>query len=106
MFNLKNLRRLSQGLFLLLFFYLFLQTESKGFDELGYPVKVFLDFDPLIFLSILLSSRTVIKLFYLSLITIILTIIFGRVFCGWVCPLGTLNNIVSTLRKKKAEPID
>ncbi len=104
LFNLRNLRRLSQALFLLLFLYLFLQTESKGFDELGYPVKVFLDFDPLIFLSTLLSSKSIIKLFYLSLITIILTIILGRVFCGWVCPLGTLNNMVSILRKKKTEP--
>ncbi len=35
----KNLRRISQGLFLLLFLFLFFQTESKGLDELGYPVK-------------------------------------------------------------------
>jgi MauM/NapG family ferredoxin protein len=86
---------------LLLFFYLFLQTEPKGLDELGYPVKVFLDFDPLIFLSTLLSSRTIVKLFYLSLLTIVLTMVLGRVFCGWVCPFGTLNNIVSLLRKKE-----
>ena len=30
-------RRLSQGLFLLLFLLLFLQTEQKGADHLGYP---------------------------------------------------------------------
>jgi formate hydrogenlyase subunit 6/NADH:ubiquinone oxidoreductase subunit I len=40
--------------------------------------------------------------FYWSIVTIVLTVVLGRVFCGWVCPLGTLNNIVSTLRKKRS----
>lgn len=43
---LRNFRRASQGIFLLIFLYLFLQTESKGANELGYPVKIFLDADP------------------------------------------------------------
>lgn len=97
----KNLRRISQVLFLLLFVFLFLQTESKGRDELGYPVKIFLDFDPLIFITTLFASHTVEKLFYFSIITIIITMILGRVFCGWICPLGTLNNIVGYFKKSK-----
>lgn len=97
----KNLRRLSQGLFLIVFLFLFLQTESKGHDELGYPVKIFLDFDPLIFITTLFSSHSVQKAFYLSLITIVLTIFLGRVFCGWVCPLGTINNIVGSLKRSR-----
>ncbi len=96
----QRLRRLSQGLFLLLFFFLFLQTESKGRDELGYPVKIFLDFDPLIFITTFLSAHAVEKAFYLSVITIGITIIFGRVFCGWICPLGTLNNIIGSLKSR------
>ncbi len=94
----QNLRRFSQAFFLILFLFLFIQTESKGMDELGYPVKIFLDFDPLILITTILSSHTVQKAFYLSLITITITILLGRVFCGWVCPLGTLNNIVGSLR--------
>ena len=54
----KRLRLVSQGLFLLLFIFLFLQTESKGVDELGYPVRLFLDFDPLILITTLLSAHT------------------------------------------------
>lgn len=99
----QNLRRVSQGIFLLIFLFLFLQTEATGRDELGYPVKLFLDFDPLIFITTLLSAHTVEKAFYLSIIVIITTIILGRVFCGWVCPLGTLNNIVSSLKKRKPD---
>lgn len=98
----KNLRRLSQALFLLIFLFLFIQTESKGKDELGYPVKIFLDFDPLIFITTLLSVHSVEKAFYLSLILIFMTALLGRVFCGWICPLGTINNIVSSLKKTNA----
>ncbi|MCJ7483777.1 MAG: hypothetical protein MUO31_12540, partial [Thermodesulfovibrionales bacterium] len=53
----KKLRIVSQGIFLLLFLFLFIQTESKGDDTLGYPVKLFLDFDPLIFLTTFLAAR-------------------------------------------------
>ena len=83
-----------------MFLFLFIQTESKGNDELGYPVRLFLDFDPLILLTTLLSAHAVAKAFLLSLVVIVLSILLGRVFCGWVCPLGTLNNIVGSFRKK------
>jgi polyferredoxin len=97
----KNLRRISQGLFLLTFLFLFLQTESKGADDLGYPVKIFLDFDPLIFITTLFASHSMQTAFYLSLLVILITLLLGRVFCGWACPLGTLNNIFGALKKKK-----
>src|SRR5512145_3491118 len=97
----QNLRRITQGLFLLLFLFLFIQTESKGNDELGYPVRLFLDFDPLILVSTLLSAHAVAKAFLLSLVVIVLTLLLGRVFCGWVCPLGTLNNLVGSLNKRR-----
>ncbi|MBM4146487.1 MAG: 4Fe-4S binding protein [Nitrospira sp.] len=102
------LRKISQGLFLLLFIFLFIQTESKGHDTLGYPVRLFLDFDPLIFLTTLFASRggQIPAGFFLSLITILVTIVLGRVFCGWVCPLGTLNTIVGSLRRRHSNPPD
>jgi polyferredoxin/Pyruvate/2-oxoacid:ferredoxin oxidoreductase delta subunit len=96
----KRLRLISQGLFLFLFLFLFFQTESKGVDELGYPVRLFLDFDPLIFITTLLSAHSVAVAFYLSLIMIAVTAILGRVFCGWVCPLGTLHNMAGALKKR------
>jgi|WetSurMetagenome_2_1015567.scaffolds.fasta_scaffold02822_7 MauM/NapG family ferredoxin protein len=93
-------RRSVQAAFLLLFLFLFLQTEQKGADELGYPVKLFLDFDPLLFLSTLLSSHAVAaSALWLSLIVLGVTAVFGRVFCGWVCPLGTLNNLVGAMKR-------
>jgi polyferredoxin len=99
----RNLRRLSQALFLLLFLFLFIQTESKGADELGYPVKFFLDFDPLISISALLSAHAIETGFYLSIIVIVMTALLGRVFCGWICPFGTLHNMVGYFNKRIAD---
>ena len=97
----QKYRRLTQGLLLLLFLFLFIQTESKGNDELGYPVRLFLDVNPLIFITTILSAHAAAKAFYFSLVTIVITLVFGRVFCGWVCPLGTLHNIVGSIRRKR-----
>jgi ferredoxin len=56
-----------------------------------------LRFDPLILVTTLLSSHVVPAALLLSLITIAVTLVFGRVFCGWVCPLGTLNDCMGRL---------
>ena len=90
---LRYARRITQGAFLALFLFLFLQTESQGENRLGYPVRLFLDCDPLIALSTVLSSRTLVPALLLSLIVVVMTLLMGRVFCGWICPLGTLHDI-------------
>jgi len=100
----KNLRRASQLLFLIFFIVLFIQTEYKGSNELGLPVKLFLDFDPLIALSSLLASHAVRASFLLSLIVVVLTVFLGRFFCGWVCPLGTLSTLVGFFRMRRLRP--
>ncbi|MDF1614975.1 4Fe-4S binding protein [Desulfurivibrio dismutans] len=94
-FSWRRLRITSQWLFLLFFIFLFLQTEGKGADELGWPVRLFLDFNPLILLTTLLSAHSVPVAFLLSLIMVAITLLLGRVFCGWICPFGTLHNLVS-----------
>ncbi len=101
----RTLRRLSQALFLILFLFLFIRTESKGLDELGYPVRIFLDFDPLIALSTLLSAHALVTGFLFSVIMIVLTALLGRVFCGWICPLGTLHDAVGSFNRRRSVPI-
>ncbi len=93
-FTSRLLRMISQTVFLIIFLFLFVRTENRGSETLGYPVKLFLDFDPLILITTLFSSHAVPAALFISLVTIVFTMLFGRVFCGWVCPLGTLNNAV------------
>jgi len=100
----KNLRRASQIVFFLFFVYLFVQTEYKGTNELGLPVRLFLDFDPLIALSALLASHAVRAVFLFSLVTVALTIFLGRFFCGWVCPLGAINTAIGYFRMRGLTP--
>ena len=95
-------RRAVQAVFLLLFLFLFIQTEQKGADALGYPAKIFLDFDPLLALASFLSGHALPAAMLLSLTVVAATVLFGRVFCGWVCPFGTLHNLVGALKRSKA----
>lgn len=50
-------------------------------------------FDPLLGLAHLLSSRVLLISSAAALIVILLTIVFGRAWCGWVCPLGTILDL-------------
>lgn len=105
MFTRKRLRIISQGLFMILFLFLFVQTESKGDDTLGYPVRLFLDFNPLIFITTALAThgQKIPAAFFLSLILVLITVFLGRVFCGWICPLGTLNNLAGSFNRRRNE---
>ena len=102
---LSVIRRCTQGIFLLVFLFLFLQTQSQGGDRLGYPVRIFLDFDPLIFISVLLSSHAIVTGLLLSLILIALTALLGRVFCGWICPFGTLHDMAGAFNARRGRPV-
>ncbi len=90
-----------QAAFLVLFVFLFLQTESKGNDDLGYPVKLFLDFDPLILITTLLSAHAVAAGFLLSIIVHCCNIRLRTGLLRMDLPLGTLNNMVGSLRRSK-----
>jgi len=56
-------------------------------------VASFFLFDPLILVATWLAAHAVPLAALLSLIVIAMTIVMGRVFCGWVCPLGTIHAV-------------
>ncbi|HEU5361421.1 MAG TPA: 4Fe-4S binding protein, partial [Candidatus Deferrimicrobiaceae bacterium] len=95
-------RRISQGAFLFLFFVLLVKTDYDGRNELAYPVKIFLDADLLVLMTSLLSAHTLPASLFLALLFVPVTLLFGRAFCGWVCPLGTLHHAVSFYDRKYA----
>lgn len=84
----RTLRRVSQVIFLILFFILFLLTIYPL--EYKLPVDLFLRMDPLAGLSAAVSSRTLVSKSIIGLFALLLTVVFGRFFCGWICPLGTV----------------
>jgi MauM/NapG family ferredoxin protein len=84
-----TLRRLSQIIFLALFFFLFLKAEFVERATLAWPVDLFFRFDPLILAANLITFSPLVAGLFWSLTFVALTLILGRFFCGWVCPLGT-----------------
>lgn len=84
----------------IIFTVLLLRTEYRGENIISYPVKLFLDIDPLIAFTHILATRAIQPALLFSFIVIVLSFFFGRFFCGWICPLGTLNEFVHTFSKK------
>jgi polyferredoxin len=101
-------RWLSQVIFFSLFLFLLLRTEFRGSLHAGgseirlpYPVQLFFQFDPLVALSNALSSRALYHGLLWSLVVLIPTMLLGRFFCGWICPLGSVHHFFSSLKSER-----
>lgn len=88
--TLKHIRRMSQVFCLLVFLFLFRQTDYNGSDVIGFAVNILFRLDPLVLFTVTLAQKTFIALLWPGFMIVGLTIVFGRVFCSWICPLGTL----------------
>jgi polyferredoxin len=97
------LRRICQTGFMVLFLYLFLQAVYKPVNVTGGHVKLFFQLDPLVLIASWLASHQILEGLLLSLITLGVTILAGRWFCGWVCPFGALHNLLTGWRSKKTK---
>lgn len=93
-------RRVSQTAFFGLFMYFLFQTGFRGTFaaradtpvRLPLPVEAFLLADPFVGAMTVLSTHTVYRGLLWSVGLLALTLVFGRVFCGWICPFGTLHH--------------
>ena len=83
-------RRAAQLVLLVAFLWLFRRTEYSGAEQLAGGENVLFRLDPLAAAAAMLAGRQVIALFWPALVMVGLTLVLGRFFCGWVCPLGTL----------------
>src|ERR1039458_6480714 len=92
------LRRAFQTAFLLLFLALFLRTVYHPINRAGSGVKLFFQLDPLATLMTWLAAHSLAAGMLLSLATLAFTVVFGRWFCGWICPFGALHNLFTSLR--------
>jgi len=60
----------------------------------------FLEIDPLVFIGISLSNFAIYGGLAGSFIIILISLFFGRFFCSWICPLGTLQDVCHVQYKK------
>jgi polyferredoxin len=81
-------RKVVQALFFLLALVLLI------FAQAGRPLfpwaDIFFRFDPLAGLAGMTGARAWLPRLGWGLLTLALTLLLGRVWCGWICPLGTL----------------
>jgi polyferredoxin/ferredoxin len=98
-----TVRRISQGFFVLLFLWFALvSTVGVQWWQLrGWPVNWFLQLDPLVAVGTVLSTGTLFSGLLWALVTIVLTVVLGRFFCGWVCPFGSLHQLVGFLGARR-----
>ncbi|OPY64607.1 MAG: putative electron transport protein YccM [Syntrophorhabdaceae bacterium PtaU1.Bin034] len=99
-----NLPRISQILFFIAFLALFVTTDYRGKDEISVALNSFFRSDPLVAVSYLLSAKTFTLLLLPGLLLLLFSAILGRFFCGWICPLGTIIDLI-TDRIKKRSPL-
>ena len=59
-----------------------------------------IELDPLVGLATLLTTGTLYAGLLWGLATVVLTVVLGRFFCGWVCPFGAMHQFLGYLGKK------
>lgn len=89
----RRVRQIVQVAFLALFLVLLLASMQRR-DAFSWA-DLFFRFDPLTALAAMLSEQAWIPRLGLALVTLALTLVLGRVWCGWICPMGTLLDWVS-----------
>ena len=104
-------RRITQIFFTALFLW-FCVVTSLGDDwwQLrGWPVNWLIELDPLVGLATVLTTGSLYAGLLWGLATVVLTVLLGRFFCGWICPFGAMHQFVGYLGKrcrKLAERVD
>ncbi len=95
------MRTLIQALSLLLFSIFFIFATYKLPNWL--PADIYLRLDPLLGLNAVFAAREIIGRALWALITIGVTLVIGRFFCAYVCPMGASIDFLDFLffRKKK-----
>ncbi len=99
------LRRMSQIIFFLVFLVLFLKTDYTGSDQLSGAVNLLFRLDPFLAACVMLGMQAVIVVMLPALAVLLISLFFGRGFCGWFCPMGTLLDFFSKILPNKGKKI-
>jgi polyferredoxin len=95
----RRIRQAVQILFFTLYIYLiFAVVQQRVAPALS---DIFFRLNPLSAAGAMLASRQWIPNLGLALVTVGLTLIIGRVWCGWICPMGSLLDWISFKKARK-----
>lgn len=89
----RIVRRLIQTACIAIFLWLLWQTAWPLAETL-LPVDFFMRLDPLAAVAIPVGARQWIGILMPGLIVLLSALVIGRVFCGYICPMGTTLDIV------------
>ena len=60
-------------------------------------MRLFFEWDPLVALVNALAGHALYRGLIWSLVILLPTLFLGRFFCGWICPMGTLQHFVGNM---------
>jgi polyferredoxin len=97
-----TVRRISQVFFLVVFLWFCITATLGGnwWQLRGWPVNWLLELDPLTTLAAVLATGSLYASLTWALVVIGLTLFVGRFFCGFACPLGTINQVTGWLGRR------
>ena len=98
----QRARQISQAVALLAFLAVFLGMPSARLP--GSLTQLFLHLDPLAMLAQAIANRAWLAGAALGVLTLGLTLVFGRAWCGWICPLGALLDLLPLSRGTRRAP--
>ena len=98
------MKRYIQALSLLLFSTFFFLATYKLPD--WFPADIYLRLNPLLGLNAILASKEIIARVLWSLILVGVTLVIGRFFCAFVCPMGACIDFLDSLLFRKRRHVD
>lgn len=64
------------------------------------PINLFSRLNPLQAVAAMIGAREIIAAYWPVLLTVAVTLVFGRVWCGWFCPLGAILELFGPRGRK------
>jgi polyferredoxin len=97
----RRVRQIAQVVSVALFFILAFLTY-RGAESL-IPLDLYFRLDPFAAFAAMIAARTVIAALLLAVAAIAFGFVFGRAWCGWLCPLGAMLDWVTPKTHRVAE---
>ncbi len=94
----KRARQVVQYAALVLFFILVASTLRSQTQVI--PINLFSRLNPLQAFAAMIGGREFIITYWPALLTVVVTLLVGRVWCGWFCPLGAVLELFGRVGRR------